>query len=257
MSLVFVALLFYENILTTKFSQITVYETGFSCIIYDYIYTYRVSSDISHGRIKAAMDTNLLEVARSSETACTSVTCNRLNSIRMRLLAYCCLNAIQKQCQGYTQTTTKGDNYPKRSYHPESCTDRLFHSLVYAAISFLHTLHSYFHVYLHNRWRASFSKHNSWILISSWSLHRIWKNSGQMIYEAAKSNTDKAQKTTFIMTWRMQTPERTYMASSVTWITKGRHVCTTSGICCTNRCSQENSEKEKDNTSVDWSVEHL
>ena len=90
-----------------------VYETGFSYIIYGYIYTYRVSSDISHGRIKAAMDTNLLEVVHSSETACTSVTCNRLNSIRMRLLAYCCLNVIQKQCRGYTQRTTKGENYQR------------------------------------------------------------------------------------------------------------------------------------------------
>ena len=33
-----------------------------------------VSSDISHGRIKDAMDTNLLEVAGSSETACTLAT---------------------------------------------------------------------------------------------------------------------------------------------------------------------------------------
>ena len=161
MSSIFVALLFYENILTTKFSQIMVYETGLSYIIYGYIYT--VSSDISHGRMKAAMDTNILEVARSSETACTSVMCNRLNSIRttiLRLLAYCCLNAIQKQCQGYTQTTTKGDNYHKAKLSPwEMHWQTLLHSLVYAAISFLRTLYSYFHVYPCNRWRAAFSKH--------------------------------------------------------------------------------------------------
>jgi len=36
-----------------------------------HIYTLGVSSDISHGRIKEAMDTNLLEVAGSSETAHT------------------------------------------------------------------------------------------------------------------------------------------------------------------------------------------
>jgi len=34
--------------------------------IFEYIYTLGVSSDISHGRIKEAMDTNLLEVAGSS-----------------------------------------------------------------------------------------------------------------------------------------------------------------------------------------------
>ena len=36
-----------------------------------HIYTLGVSSDISHGRIKEAMDTNLLEAADSSETAHT------------------------------------------------------------------------------------------------------------------------------------------------------------------------------------------
>jgi len=35
-------------------------------------------------------------------------------TIILRLLAYCCLNAIQKQCQGFTQTTTKGGDY---NYH--------------------------------------------------------------------------------------------------------------------------------------------
>ena len=161
-----------------KFSQIMVYETGFNYIIYGYIYTYRVSSDISHGRIKAAMDTNLPEVARSSETACTSVTCNHLNSIRMRLLAYCCLNAIQKQCWGYTQTTTKGDNYHKAKLSPrEMHWQTLLHSLVYAAISFLHTLYSYFHVYQCNRWRASFSKHKP----GSWSAPGAYIEHGRIL----------------------------------------------------------------------------
>jgi len=56
-----------------------------------YIYTLGVSSDISHGRIKEAMDTNLLEVAGSSETARTLAACDHLDSIRTaipKLLAY-------------------------------------------------------------------------------------------------------------------------------------------------------------------------
>ena len=55
-----------------------------------------------------------MEVAGSSETAHTLAVCNHLDSIRTtipRLLAYCCLNAIREQCQGFTQTTTKGDDY--------------------------------------------------------------------------------------------------------------------------------------------------
>jgi len=47
-----------------------------------HIYTLGVSLDISHGRIKEAMDTNLLEVAGSSETAHTLAACNHLDSIR-------------------------------------------------------------------------------------------------------------------------------------------------------------------------------
>ena len=196
-SLIFVALLFYENILTTKFSQITVYETGFSCIIYDYIYTYRVSSDISHGRIKAAVDTNLLEVARFSETACTSVTCNRLNSIRMRLLAYCCLNAIQKQCWGYTQTTTKGDNYHKAKLSPwEMHWQTLLRSLVYIAISSEHRPGS---------WSAPGAYIEYGRNLDKWSVKQL------------RATLTKFTRQVFIMTWRMQKLECTYVASSVTW----------------------------------------
>ena len=82
-----------------------------------YIYTLGVSSDIFHSRTKESMDTNFLEVAGSSETARTLVMCDHLNSVRtniLRLSAYCCLNAIREQCQGFTQTTTKGDDY---NYH--------------------------------------------------------------------------------------------------------------------------------------------
>jgi len=82
-----------------------------------YIYTLGVSSDISHDRIKETMDTNLLEVAGSSETARTLAACDHLDSIRTtipRLLAYCCFNAIRERHQGFTQTTTKGDDY---NYH--------------------------------------------------------------------------------------------------------------------------------------------
>jgi len=63
------------------------------------------------------MDTNLLEVAGSSKTAHTLAAYHHLNSIRTtipRPLAYCCLNATQEWCQGFTQTTTKGDDY---NYH--------------------------------------------------------------------------------------------------------------------------------------------
>jgi len=120
-----------------------------------YIYTLGVSSDISHSRIKEAMDTNLLEVAGSSKTACTLAACDHLNSIRTtmpRLLAYCCLNAIWERHQGFTQATTKGDDY---NYHKaklqlsprEMHWLTLLHSLVYTAISFLRTLYCYFHVF--------------------------------------------------------------------------------------------------------------
>jgi len=77
------------------------------------------------------MDTNLLKVAGSSKTACTLAMCDHLDSIRTtipRLLAYCCLNAIQEWCLGFTQTTTKGDdyNYHNYSYHPERRTGTLY-----------------------------------------------------------------------------------------------------------------------------------
>ena len=109
-----------------------------------YTYTHRVSSDISHGRIKEATDTNLLEVAGSSETAHTLAACNHLDSIRTtipRLLAYCHLNATREWRQGFTQTTTKGDDY---NYHKaklqllprETHWQTLLRSLVYMAISF-------------------------------------------------------------------------------------------------------------------------
>jgi len=86
------------------------------------------------------MDTNLLKVAGSSETACTLVMCDHLDSIRTiipRLLAYCCLNAIQEWCLGFT---TKGDDY---NYHKvklqlsprETHWHTLLHLLVYTNIS--------------------------------------------------------------------------------------------------------------------------
>ena len=118
-----------------------------------YTYTLGVSSDISHGRIKEAMDTNLLEVVGSSETAHTLVACDHFDSIRttiLRLLAYCCLNAIRERCQGFTQTTTKGDDY---NYHKaklwlrETHWQTILRSLAYTAISFLRTLYRYFRVF--------------------------------------------------------------------------------------------------------------
>jgi len=121
------------------------------------IYILGVSSDISHNRIKEAMDTNLLEEAGSSETAHTLAACNCLNSIRTtipRLVAYCCLNATRERRQGFTQTTTKGDDY---NYYKaklqlssrETHWQTLLRSLVYTTISFLRTLHVYscFHVF--------------------------------------------------------------------------------------------------------------
>ena len=120
-----------------------------------HISTLRVSSDISHGRIKEAMETNLLEVAGSSETAHTLAACNHLDSNRTtipRLLAYCCLIATREQHQGFTQTTTMGDdyNYQKAQLQPsprETHWQTLFHSLVYTAISFLRALYSYFRAF--------------------------------------------------------------------------------------------------------------
>jgi len=67
-----------------------------------HIYTPGVSLEISHGRIKEAKDTNLLEVVGSSETARTLAACDHLNSIMttiLRLLAYSCLNAIWEQAR--------------------------------------------------------------------------------------------------------------------------------------------------------------
>ena len=136
-----------------------------SAILSMAISTYRVSSDISHGRIKAAMDANLLEVAHTSETAHTSATCNHLNSIRttiLRILAYCCLNAIQKQHQGYTQTTTKGDNYHKVKLSPwEMHWQTLLHSLVYTAISFLRTLYKIIYMFISTYICATDEEHPS------------------------------------------------------------------------------------------------
>ena len=120
-----------------------------------HIYTLGVSSNISHGRIKEATDTNLLEVAGSSETAHTLAAWNHLDSNRTtipKLLAYCCLNAIRERRQGFTQTTTKGDDY---NYHKaklqllprETHWQTLLPSLVYTAISFLRTLYSYFRAF--------------------------------------------------------------------------------------------------------------
>ena len=120
-----------------------------------HIYTLGVSSNISHGRIKEAMDTNLPEVAGSSETAHTLAAWNHLHSNRTtkpRLLAYCCLNATWERRQGFTQTTTKGDDY---NYHKaklylsprETNWQTLLRSLVYTAISFLRTLYSYFRAF--------------------------------------------------------------------------------------------------------------
>ena len=120
-----------------------------------HIYTLGVSSNISHGRIKEATDTNLLEVAGSSETAHTLAAWNHLDSNRTtipRLLAYCCLNARRERRQGFTQTTTKGDDYnyrkAKLQLSPrETHWQTLLLSLVYKAISFLRTLYSYFRAF--------------------------------------------------------------------------------------------------------------
>ena len=123
-----------------------------------YISTLGVSSDISHGRIKEAMETNLLEVAGSSETAHTLAACKHLDCIRTtipRLVAYCCLNATRNRRQGFTQTTTKGDDY---NYHKaklqlsprETHWQALPGSLIYTAISFLRTLYSYFRAFPSN-----------------------------------------------------------------------------------------------------------
>jgi len=118
-----------------------------------HIYTLGVSSSISHSRIKEAMDTNLLEVAGSSETAHTLAPCNHLDSIRTtisrRLLAYSCLNARLERRQGFTQTTTKGDDYnyykAKLQLLPRGTHwQTLLRSLVYTAISFLCTLYKLF-----------------------------------------------------------------------------------------------------------------
>ena len=120
-----------------------------------HIYTLGVSSNISHGRIKEATDTNLLKVAGSSETAHTLAAWNHLDSNRTtipRLLAYCCLKATRERRQGFTQTTTKGDDY---NYHKaklqlsprETHWQTLPGSLIYTAISFLRTLHSYFRAF--------------------------------------------------------------------------------------------------------------
>jgi len=81
--------------------------------------------------------------------------CNHLDSIRTtipRLLAYCCLNVTRERRQGFTQITTKGDDY---NYHKaklqlsprETHWQILLRSLVYTAISFLHILYSYFRVF--------------------------------------------------------------------------------------------------------------
>jgi len=121
-----------------------------------HIYTLGVSSNISHGRIKEAMDTNLLEVAGSSKTACTLATCNHLDSIRttlLRLLAYCCLNATRERRQGFTQTTTKGDDYnhhkAKLQLSPrETHWQTLLHSFAWPLFFSVHyiVISAYFHV---------------------------------------------------------------------------------------------------------------
>ena len=90
------------------------------------------------------MDTNLLKVAGSSETACTLAMRDHLDSIRTtipRFLAYCCLNAIREWCLCFTQTTTKGDDYNhhkvKLQRSPrETHWHTLLHLLVYTDISF-------------------------------------------------------------------------------------------------------------------------
>ena len=104
-----------------------------------FIYTYGTNLDISHGGIKKAMDTNLLEVAG------TVAACDHLDSIRtniLRLLFEChTIVAL-----GFTQTTTKGDdyNYPKAKLQlspRETHWQTLLRSLVYTTISFLSTLY--------------------------------------------------------------------------------------------------------------------
>lgn len=70
-----------------------------------YIYTHGVSPDITHSRIKEAMDANLLDVAGSSETAHTLAAHDHLISIRTIILSlvHCCLNATREQHQGFTE----------------------------------------------------------------------------------------------------------------------------------------------------------
>jgi len=76
-----------------------------------------------------------------------------------------------------------------------------------------------------------------------------------MICEAAKSNIDKVHKTSFHYDLK-NAITRVYVCGFIcNLITQGRHVCTTSGICCTNRCSQEKQQEGRQvNTSMDWSV---
>ena len=95
-----------------------------------HVYTLGVSSDLSHCRIKEAMGTNFLEVAGYPKTARTLAACDHLNSFRTigpRLLAHCCINAIRELHQGFTQTTTKRDDYnyhkPKLLYHSGTLAD--------------------------------------------------------------------------------------------------------------------------------------
>ena len=88
-------------------------------------------------------------MADSSETAHTLAACDHLDSIRTTIPTYCCLNATRERRQGFTQTTTKGDDY---NYHKaklqlsprETHWQTLLHALVYTTISFLCTLYSYF-----------------------------------------------------------------------------------------------------------------
>jgi len=67
--------------------------------------THEVGLDISHNTMKEVTDTSLLEVASSSETAHTLVTCDHLDSVRT--LYHRHLTSTQEHLQDshITQTT--------------------------------------------------------------------------------------------------------------------------------------------------------
>ena len=73
-------------------------------------YTHGVSTDISHGRIRVAVNVNFVEVAGSSESARTLATRDHLDSIRTAIpsLIYC---VLLFEC--HTETVP--------GFHPNNC----------------------------------------------------------------------------------------------------------------------------------------